>query len=277
LARRYARRWNAYFCGARCFASYFGMRSVRATHRWGRLFHILGRLLVWALLGIGISAAAGRQALSLISMARAEPPPRAIQFDISAQPLPEALNAYGAASGTQVLYESALTAQRTSHEVRGVYTPEAALQLLLSGTDLDFEYTMDRAITLTPNATMRGVDPQRGYDRFLGGVQAGVMNALCGDPATRPGPFRVAVQFWINAAGATISPALLHSSGTPSRDRAIIGRLSRLSFSEPPPAAMPQPITLVLAEASAAGRGNGCDQADRIPARAAAVPQANGK
>ena len=187
----------------------------------------------------------------------------AIQFNIPSQLLEMALEAYGAASRLQVLYETSLTSGRRSTAVKGLFTQEAALRLLLSGTGLAFDYTEERAFTLVP---MRG-HLQAGQNRqiadfnqFLGGVQSGVMAALCRRPETRPGPFRLAMQFWVSGSGKLQNPNLLNSTGAAARDAAITDMLTHLAFDEAPPAGMPQPITMVLS----AGSPNGEDECVRV-------------
>lgn len=191
--------------------------------------------------------------LRLVSFARAEMTQK-IAFEIPPQSLEASLDAYSAVSRTQVLYESALAAGRRSDGVRGLYVPDEALRLLLAGTGLTFDYTAERAITLVPvkvpNARA-GAEAERlrhiaRFDRFLGGIQAGILSTLCRYPETRPGDFEVAMRFWVTGSGAIASPLLLASTGKPMRDRAIVGVLSRLSFNEPPPPEMPQPVTMML-------------------------------
>jgi hypothetical protein len=228
------------------------------------IFHPrLARLLCIASIAVGAW-------LSLASAARAEPPP-GISFDIPSQPLEAALDVYGAVTRTQVFYETALAAGRQSNQVKGVYTPYAALRLLLGGTGLDFDYTTERTVALTParrpasnaRSQVEGHPDIGKFDHFLGGVQAGVMAALCGHPEARPGDFKVAVRFWITGSGAIANPALLASTGKPSRDLAITNILARLAFSEPPPAQMPQPITMVLTTAASPRDRDSCADAER--------------
>ncbi len=208
--------------------------------------------------------------LRFTSSARAETA-RGISFDIPSQSLEAALDAYGASSRTQVLYEAALAAGRRSSGIRGLYTPDAALRLLLSGTGLDFDYTAERAITLVP---AKAPDPRvraeaerhryiARFDHFLGGVQAGIIAALCRYPETRPDDFEVAMRFWVTGAGAIANPMLLASTGKPARDRVIASILSRLSFSEPPPSEMPQPITMMLTNKTSSRDGDICAEAGK--------------
>uniref|UniRef100_Q07N93 Secretin/TonB short N-terminal domain protein n=1 Tax=Rhodopseudomonas palustris (strain BisA53) TaxID=316055 RepID=Q07N93_RHOP5 len=224
----------------------------------GDCLHFIGVLGMTLVLGGTVgTATAGQQAWPpMVSAAQSEASARPLTFDIPSQSLETALDAYGAASRTQVLYESVMTAGRRSREVKGRYTPDAALRLLLSGTGLDLDYTAERAITLMP-ATKPALSERSDSDRqrhlarfnhFLGGVQAGMMTALCRHPEARPGAFRVALQFRVSTSGAITNLALLNSTGKPPRDAAIASVLGRLSFSEPPPIDMPQPITMTLTD-----------------------------
>lgn len=192
----------------------------------------------------------GTLAFARAGAAATDVPAAPVAFDIPAQPLEAALDAYGAASRVQVLYETKLTAGRRSSALAGRYAPEAALRLLLSGSGLDFDYTEDRSVTLVP---ARAVPPPvrqarsvADFGHFLGGVQAGILAALCRRPELRPGHFRMAMQLRIGPSGAVEHPLLLSSTGNSVRDAAVIDILARLSFTEGPPADMPQPVTLVL-------------------------------
>lgn len=182
-------------------------------------------------------------------LAQASAPPAEFQFNIPSQPLESALEAFGAVSRLQVLYETALTKDRRSTEVRGMYTHEVALRRLLSGTGLDFDYTEERAFTLVP-AQPRSSAVQAGsiavFHQYLGTVQAGVMAALCERAETRPGAFSFAMQFWIGGSGRIENPSLLKSTGAASRDAAIADTLTHVAFRAAPPASMPQPVTMVL-------------------------------
>ncbi|MDQ8727920.1 STN domain-containing protein [Bradyrhizobium sp. LHD-71] len=170
----------------------------------------------------------------------------AISFDIPAQPLEAALEAFGERSRLQVLYETALTAGRRSSEVKGIFTRSTALRRLLSGTGLEFNYTGELAFTLVPARTTDPTKSIAAFNRFLGSVQASVLAALCQSPETRPGAFRLAMQFWIGSAGRIENPRLLNSTGVNGRDAAITDALKRVAFGQTAPSEMPQPITMVL-------------------------------
>lgn len=198
-------------------------------------------------------------AFALVVSARAsqaqEPADNELSFDIPAQSLESALEAFAEQSRLEVLYETALTDGRRSSEVKGVFARSAALRQLLSGTGLEFTYTAERAFTLMPVRTATG--PSRimaNYDRFLGGVQAGVLAALCQNPETRPGAFRLAMQLWIGHSGRIENARLLNSTGVNRRDAAITETLRRLVFGQSPPSDMPQPVTMVLSAGPADGR-----------------------
>jgi iron complex outermembrane receptor protein len=70
------------------------------------------------------------------------------RFDIAAQPLDAALAAFAAASGIQLLYNSAATSGLRSPGVSGTLTPEEALRTLLAGTGLGPRFTGPRAATI---------------------------------------------------------------------------------------------------------------------------------
>ncbi|MGO4712707.1 secretin and TonB N-terminal domain-containing protein [Bradyrhizobium sp. 2TAF24] len=167
-------------------------------------------------------------------------------YDIPAQDLARALNAYATASGLQVLYETALAAGRSSTAVKGRMTPDAALQLLLSGSGLVSRRTDVDAITLyaekPPDAAPA---PARPDPRFLGVLQGAVLGALCGTEETRPGTYRAALQLWITPAGAITRAALLGSTGDVRRDAALQRLLPGTVVGAPPPG-LGQPVTLVI-------------------------------
>jgi hypothetical protein len=183
-----------------------------------------------------------------------EPVDSELSFNIPAQALESALEAFGEQSRLQVLYETTLTAGRRSSEVKGVFARSAALRQLLSGTGLEFTYTAERAFTLTLVRTAGSSQIIANYNRFLGGVQAGVLAALCRNPETRPGASRLAMQLWIGHSGRIENARLLNSTGINRRDAAITEALRRLAFGQSPPSDMPQPVTMVLSVGPANGR-----------------------
>ncbi|MGY3693593.1 hypothetical protein ACVIGA_003673 [Bradyrhizobium sp. USDA 3240] len=115
-----------------------GAPGISATSRY--LFGICAPLLIG-----GICAVAAQQRDTVAASA-------AIEFNIPAQQLASALQAYGERTGVQVLYESNSATGRRSMSVEGSLTPEDALNLLLTGTDLKVQYIRPDAITLASRA-----------------------------------------------------------------------------------------------------------------------------
>jgi TonB family protein len=245
--------------------------------------HVVGRLIYQAFIGprrakffsvivvcagaIAVGAAAFAGSVDSAEVDSSE----AITFDIPAESLEAALDAYGRASRMHVLYESALTAGLRSVSVKGSFTADQALRRLLGGTNLAVRYTGPKSYTLVPvseedtgaavaSAKVVSLAPPRlhvlDFRHFLGGVQAGITERLCSDLLTRPGSYRITLQFWVNSAGTVQSPTLLRSSGDNARDAAITEVLRNLRFSEAAPADMPQPITMVVAPRTAGADGD---------------------
>lgn len=69
-------------------------------------------------------------------------------FNIPAQPLGLALNAFGRQSGLQVTLSAATSRGLTSNTVNGSFTPEQALALMLRGTGIAFRVTADRTAVI---------------------------------------------------------------------------------------------------------------------------------
>jgi hypothetical protein len=83
-----------------------------------------------------------------------------IAFDIPRQPLAGALQAYGQATGIQVLYESNSAVGRTSAAVEGKLTADVALSQLLAETDLKVRYIPSDVITLSASAKLASGTPR---------------------------------------------------------------------------------------------------------------------
>lgn len=203
-------------------------------------------------------------ALTVNGRALAQQPPQ-ILFDIPAQPLASALDAYSATTGLMAVYNGNLAAGRLSNAIRGRLTPQAALPLLLKGTGLVAEYTSSEAFVVVPGldesliklpsaiasaAIARQDAIERRYSAMM---QDSVTDALCAQPLTRPGSYRAAISFWIGAGGEMLRVKLLSSTGDQQRDAAILDVAGRASVGEPPPARMAQPFTMVVLPQSSGG------------------------
>lgn len=73
-----------------------------------------------------------------------------VDFDIPAQSLAGALNAYGSATHVQLFVDAALTSGRRSAALHGVFTPEAGLLGLIARTGLTAFPIGDEGFTLVP-------------------------------------------------------------------------------------------------------------------------------
>jgi hypothetical protein len=195
-----------------------------------------------------------------------------VRFDIPSQPLTAALEAYSTTSGVQVLYDSRLARNRRSDQVVGVYTPEAALKILIAGTDLVVRYTKlnDIVLVLAPKEdkgparapvdertvlsldTLR-VEEEEGrgaapfdYRAYVGVVQADIQAALRRNAETRSGNYSIGVRLWLDPAGNIRRSNIFRSSGNQQRDVAISRVLQDVTISKAPPTNMPQPVTILI-------------------------------
>ena len=188
--------------------------------------------------------------------ATAETPaaPAAVVYDIPAQELARALNAYAAASGLQVLYETALAAGRRSTAIKGRMTADAALAQLLAGSGLVGRRTDVDAITLFAERPADAAAVRPAPDgHFLGALQGAVLGALYGSDETRPGAYRAALQLWLTPAGTIARAALLSSTGDVRRDAALQRLLPGTQIGPQPPG-LGQPVTLVIGPRAAGQR-----------------------
>ena len=189
--------------------------------------------------------------------------PQAIDFDIPALPLEQALQRYGRTTRQPALFASDMVAGLVSSPVRGRHSASQALRLLLEGTGLSSDRVETQAGTtflLRPaTGTAAAVPaPRLALDGFAGLLQSRTMQVLCADLRTRPGTFRVLFQFALDASGAVESARLLDSSGDTSRDAVLLAALRRLRLNVAPPAGfVGQPLTMALAP-TPAGAASPC-------------------
>ncbi len=190
-----------------------------------------------------------------------------IELDISAQSLASALEIYSSATGRQVIYNGKLAIGRVSAAVKGVFTPEVALQTLLDGTGLSPRYMAADAFVLVPNAAnaeSHSPLPSVVVTRYYGLIQTSLRQAFCANNQTRPGDYRIAVSFWIGSSGAIFRTELLGTTNDPARDATIDRTLQGLLIGAPPPQGFAQPVVLVIAP----GATRDCQFATPEPARA---------
>lgn len=205
-----------------------------------RLGHVSALLLLLGAAGVPDAAAEGAS----------------VAFDIPAEPLAEAMDAYGEATGVALIYDTALATGRRSSPVHGLFTPEAAIARLLAGTNLDAVYGSPTAMTIRPAPAQAAPPgpplqpaissgPDGPYRDFLGLVQHAVGRALCRTQAARPGAYRAVIRVWVAPQGSIGRAELATGTGTPARDRALLAALDGLDIGEPPDA-LPQPLVLVI-------------------------------
>jgi hypothetical protein len=182
-----------------------------------------------------------------------------IAFDIPPQSLLSALRAYSEVTGQAVLVDDTLAAGRTSSGVRGNYGKTEALRALLAGTGLVASYSSDQAFTLKlaePGDAVGRAAHERVQGVGVGGnetviehyaakIQQPIEAALCQSDETRPGAYRLALQMWIDDAGRVERTRLLTAMDDARREAQVRRVLNGLAL-EPPPAGMPQPVTLLL-------------------------------
>lgn len=221
----------------------------------------LGNVALRSLRGLSVTVAA--ILAFVVRMAAAAEP--LVQFDIPPQPLASALDIFSATTGNVVVYNGNLTVGLLSKGLQGRLTPVQALAAMLRDTGLTGEYTAPDAFVVVPShqpstsysasqIALAALSRQSADERsFSGLLQAEITRALCSESRTRPGGYRAVVSFWIGVEGEMIRPRLLGSTGDDQRDAAIASLLGRVSVSEPPPAKMRQPFTMILLPQTAGG------------------------
>lgn len=219
------------------FPNTYGNRSKARRHG------MRGQFLA-ACIGL---AAVGRCGSPAVASEAASTSTAFISFNIGAQPLSSALDAYSAATGLQVVYDGTLAEGLSSKPILGSMLPDLALRNLLEGTGLVADYaanvfTIVRAPAAQPRATAN-ID---GFMPYLAVIQGRVEQAFCRSSLTRPGGYRIKFRFWIGAGGEILRPQLIGSTEDGVRDDAITRALGRLAIDRPPPPDMPQPVVMAI-------------------------------
>lgn len=210
--------------------------------------------------GVALAVATASSTVAPIPASAQQDAAGQIAFDIPAQPLPLALGAFSHATGQAVLVDEILTSGRQSAAVKGWLAPGLALETLLQGSGLAVRYVNAGSFTLAPAGVARGSAPQSvardagigadgrpsDYRSYFAAVQASLRAALCQRQETRPGLYRVGLRLWLGPSGAVTRSELLSSTGNRNRDAMLAQVLSTVIIDEPPPATLPQPVTVVL-------------------------------
>lgn len=190
-----------------------------------------------------------------------------IHFDLLAQPLDQALDAYEHIARQDVLIDGNLLGGRTSAPVTGDYSPPDALRRLLAGTGLQVNFIGSNAAVVIPSpepaasspstpegqahaeppagifgANIDGVGDHVAYAEL---VQSRLTDALCQSSQTWPGNYRMVVQLDIDVSG-TVTNAKVAGPSDALR-KAAVARIARsLVLGEGPPAGLKQPVTILL-------------------------------
>jgi hypothetical protein len=231
---------------------------MTATRASTRVSVLAACLVLWSTLLV-------QSALAQDEHAKGGATASSIHFELPAQPLADALAAFGHMTDLSVLSGSNLIAGRTSAPLSGDYAPREALLRLLAGTGLQVKFTGSDWAVIVPSApaslpqppvaasTDSGDPPIAGavvrgndYRSYAAMVQGRLADVLCRTPQTRPGSYRLAVQLRIDDTGTVIASQLLDSTGLSSRDAAIEREIRGMVLDSAPPAALKQPVTILL-------------------------------
>ena len=109
-----------------------------------------GGLTRRGLAALSLIAAFGAATPQAVTAQQTAPAPAAIEqrFDIPAQPLISALVAFSETANLQLLFDASMARDVSSPGVSGAFTPEAALQRLLTGTPLVYRFVNPTTVTL---------------------------------------------------------------------------------------------------------------------------------
>ncbi|MBV8927052.1 MAG: STN domain-containing protein [Bradyrhizobium sp.] len=175
------------------------------------------------------------------------PAQQTLVYDIAGQNLDSAIKAFVRVSGVQVFFETALTTGRRSMPVKGRFATPDALKTLLDGTGLSASRTDVDAFVIAPGSrqdTDTSASAVLRDDRFLAALQNSVLDALCRDPQTRPGSYKVGLELWIGQDGIIRHSALIGSTQDPERDLALLRNLQGAAIAVSPPSNVPQPLIM---------------------------------
>jgi hypothetical protein len=230
----------------------------------------LPRLGAWSLANItalllilvGVTVASGNER---------KPPIGLMAFNIPAQPLIDALQAYSQQAGVQVMFETTSAAGLRSLPVNGEFTPQVALLMLLADTDLKVRYSRSNAVTLArasaPDPDEPPINPpvsaditlgtlrvrgtseasDRNLGEYIGLLQSDIQKALKKSGRNRRGEYRVAVKLWVTPSSRVVDRAELDgSTGDLDRDSLITESLRGLVLSQQAPPNMPLPIRFMI-------------------------------
>jgi outer membrane receptor for ferric coprogen and ferric-rhodotorulic acid len=105
-----------------------------------------------------VNALCGAAALLLLAFSAATafaqaPLDRTISFDLAAQPLPQALNAFAAQSNLRIVFEAQDAQGFVSERILGSFTPRAVLRMLLESSPLRYDFVDDHTVEIHQRLT----------------------------------------------------------------------------------------------------------------------------
>lgn len=175
-------------------------------------------------------------------------------FQIPAQPLATAIDAFCAATGAEVYYDGAAARGQRSSVVTGEHGRDGALRVLLAGTDLvPLNVRAGAYVLINPGddaaralAAAQSVQDAR-YQEYFVIVQQSVLQNLCGFPDRAEMQERMVIRLWIDGAGAVrrLEPGG-HGDVDYRTSEFHMSLLRNLRLPAAPPPHMPQPVTLAL-------------------------------
>lgn len=239
--------------------------NVRSSRYWSWNTKQICRAFWLAVVGVAIVHGRVTAESRTAPVATNEP----IVFDLPAQPLASAIEAYSVASGWQIIYDAGLAVDRRSAPVKGQFAPAAALRMLLAGTGLTPEYmTADGAMLIPDPAAVRReapIDAAPHIRNYFGLIQSGLKREFCADEQIRSGGYKIAISFWVGSSGAVTRSVPLGSTGRAEIDAAFDRAVRRLSVGRSPPTDFDQPV-VILVTPDLIGQ---CNAAGQRPLRAA--------
>lgn len=194
-----------------------------------------------------------------------------IAFDIPALPLATALQSYSEKSGVHVMYESESAVGRRSSAVKGEFTREEALRILLGDDDLIVRYARADSVVLLNPAEARRDEPPEALrssadivldtlhvgksanepDRnaladYISVIQQDVQQALRKRGKAAAGSYRVGVELWVDPSRTIRKTEVFQSTGDRERDVAVAEALQGVVIRQNAPAHTPQPVRVMI-------------------------------
>ncbi|WP_152535555.1 TonB C-terminal domain-containing protein [Bradyrhizobium sp. Ai1a-2] len=199
-----------------------------------------------------------------------------IQFDIPPQPLASSLKAFGDLAKVELYYESGIVGGYRSRQVRGMFSADRALQLLLEGTGLSVASFEPGTITiLAPSRQDREHELALLKNRsaeflpYFALIQASLRSVFCQSSLNQTDNDEIIVRLWIAPSGSVRRAELASPTGSQERDRAYIAAVRELVIASAPPPNMPQPVTLLVLPRSSQYASECPQPGGSAPARAA--------